>query len=196
VVFFASYILFECATWIYFSDVAQRYRISPFIVFGFGRGALAAGTLLSVFIASPFGLDILDQRAVIVLMLAALLVAYVLIPQNSTLRKLIITDGNDRALDLLTGGDAKDAKGARIGWFKHKCNVLATRYLLSQRETEVLFLLAKGHNAAYIQEQLYIAEGTCRTHMRHIYKKLDIHAQQELIKMVESLQVDPPDDDR
>ena len=47
---------------------------------------------------------------------------------------------------------------------------MANRYLLSKKETEVLFLLAKGRNAAYIQKQLYLPEGTARTHMCHICK--------------------------
>lgn len=193
VMFFAGYLVFECATWVYFSDVTQRYRISPFIVFGFGRGALAAGTLISVFISSPFGLNILDRRGVVILIFAALLIAYVLIPQDSTIRDLTIVDGSGHGLDNRGGGaEDNDKKTTHIGWFKYKCNALATRYLLSQRETEVLFLLAKGRNAAYIQERLYISEGTARTHMRHIYKKLNIHTQQELINMVDSMQVDLP----
>ena len=57
-----------------------------------------------------------------------------------------------------------------------------TRRFTSRRSNT---LLAKGRNAAYIQKQLYISEGTARTHMRHIYKKLDIHTQQELMDLVE-----------
>ena len=75
------------------------------------------------------------------------------------------------------------------GRFKRKCEATANRYLLSQRETEVLFFLAKGHNATSIQEQLFISEGTTKTHIRHIYRKLDVHSQQELIQMVESAEV-------
>ncbi len=71
-------------------------------------------------------------------------------------------------------------------WFKENCEAIANRYLLSRRETEVLFLLAKGYNSAYIQEKLYISEGTAKTHIRHIYRKLDIHTQQELMRMVEN----------
>ena len=70
-------------------------------------------------------------------------------------------------------------------WFKENCEVIANRYLLSRRETDVLFLLAKGYNSAAIQEKLYIAEGTAKTHIRHIYRKLDVHTQQELMRMVE-----------
>ncbi|WP_418256191.1 response regulator transcription factor, partial [Gordonibacter urolithinfaciens] len=57
--------------------------------------------------------------------------------------------------------------------------------LLSRRETEVMFLLAKGHNAAYIQDKLCISKSTAKTHISHIYRKLDIHNQQELLSMVE-----------
>ena len=74
----------------------------------------------------------------------------------------------------------------RGGRFRAKCETVANTYLLSTRETEVMFFLAKGHNAAYIQEKLYISEGTAKTHIRHIYRKLDIHTQQELMRMVET----------
>lgn len=74
-----------------------------------------------------------------------------------------------------------------LAWpFKFKCSSVAERYLLSRKETEVLFLLAKGHNSAYIQKALYISAGTANTHMRHIYRKLDVHSQQEVIEAVES----------
>ena len=63
----------------------------------------------------------------------------------------------------------------------------ADRYLLSARETEVLFFLAKGHNATSIQEQLYISEGTTKTHIRHIYRKLDVHSRDELVALLEEL---------
>lgn len=75
---------------------------------------------------------------------------------------------------------------ARQGRFRRQCEVVADRYMLSRREAEVLFLLAKGRNAAFIQEKLFISEGTARTHMRHIYAKLNVHSQKELMDLVES----------
>ena len=48
-----------------------------------------------------------------------------------------------------------------------------------------MFLLAKGHNAAFIQDKLCISKSTAKTHINHIYRKLDIHTQQELLNMVE-----------
>lgn len=47
-----------------------------------------------------------------------------------------------------------------------------------------MFMLAKGYNAAYIQDQLYISKSTAKTHISHIYRKLNIHNQQELLAMI------------
>ncbi len=79
----------------------------------------------------------------------------------------------------------------RLGRFKRKCLFVADTYLLSRKETEVLFLLAKGHNSSAIQKTLYISAGTANTHMRNIYRKLGVHSQQELISMVESTEEKP-----
>ncbi len=73
----------------------------------------------------------------------------------------------------------------KSGRFRMQCEAIADTYLLSRRETEVMFLLAKGYNAAYIQDKLYISKSTAKTHIGHIYRKLNIHNQQELLRMVE-----------
>lgn len=68
-----------------------------------------------------------------------------------------------------------------------RCENIANTYLLSKRETEVMFLLARGFNSSYIQEKLYISEGTAKTHIRHIYRKVNVHSQQELMRLVEAV---------
>ncbi len=92
-----------------------------------------------------------------------------------------------RAMGRTAGEAAQDANERLRGGgrFRGKCETVANTYLLSRRETEILFFLAKGHNAAYIQEKLFISEGTAKTHIRHIYRKLDVHNQQDLMRMVE-----------
>ncbi len=71
------------------------------------------------------------------------------------------------------------------GSFVRRCDELSATYGLSMREQEVFFLLAKGHNAAFITEKLCVSKSTAKTHINHIYKKMDIHTQQELLTMVE-----------
>ena len=50
---------------------------------------------------------------------------------------------------------------------------------------DVLRLLARGRTSPVIQEKLFLSHNTVKTHVRHIYAKMDIHSQQELIDIVE-----------
>ena len=51
-------------------------------------------------------------------------------------------------------------------------------------------LLAKGRGTAYIQDKLCISKSTAKTHISHIYRKLDIHTHQDLIDLVEEERVE------
>lgn len=61
---------------------------------------------------------------------------------------------------------------------------LCQRYGLTARESEVFHLLAQGLNRLAIARELVISDDTVRTHMRNIYRKLDVHSQQQLIALV------------
>lgn len=69
--------------------------------------------------------------------------------------------------------------------FKTACAAVAEKHRLTARETEVFELLARGRTSPVIQEKLVLSHNTVKTHVRHIYAKLDVHSQQELISMVE-----------
>ena len=62
---------------------------------------------------------------------------------------------------------------------------LARSCRLSPREIGVFFLLAKGRNRAYIREELVIGDETVKSHVKSIYRKTDVHSQQELIDLLE-----------
>lgn len=59
------------------------------------------------------------------------------------------------------------------------------KYNLTQREIEVLPLLATGRNAKAVADELYVSQATAKTHLRNIYAKLDVHAQKDLVDLVE-----------
>lgn len=48
---------------------------------------------------------------------------------------------------------------------------------LSRREKEVLAELCKGKSYKMVAETLFISTDTVRSHVRHIYKKLEVHSQ-------------------
>lgn len=98
--------------------------------------------------------------------------------------------GKDGAYPLSDKEKTASGIERKGGRFVQRCQAIADHYLLTKKETEVLFLLAKGRNAAAIQEHLVVSENTVRTHMRHIYRKLDVHTQQEVIDLVDGKQED------
>lgn len=73
------------------------------------------------------------------------------------------------------------------------CEHLGEERGLTRREIEIFVLLAKGRNGAYIQEHYVVSRNTAKTHIRHIYTKLDVHSQQELINLVEEGVAERPD---
>lgn len=61
---------------------------------------------------------------------------------------------------------------------------IAERAGLSPRETEVFMMLAQGRSRAYISEELVLSEGTVKTHISHIYTKLNVHGRQEMFDLL------------
>jgi len=60
------------------------------------------------------------------------------------------------------------------GYATHGPEKLPTNYNFSERETDVLRLLAQGLSNADIAGQLYITEGTVRNYTSEIFKKLGV----------------------
>lgn len=215
-------ICFEALMWIFFSDMAQEFRLSPIFVFGLGRGCLELGAFAGI-VMSRLSFDgtilgaALTSEGSLGLMFAIIL-GYALLPRQREIRaiinprpfnepgydalvneiyqnqakkqakeqaaKLAEGEGEEQELTPESISEAEERTRAK-GRFHARCEEIADRYMLSRRETEVMFLLAKGHNAAYIQDKLCISKSTAKTHINHIYRKLDIHTQQELLNMVE-----------
>ncbi len=68
---------------------------------------------------------------------------------------------------------------------ERSCEAVAARCQLTARERDVLLLLARGRNAAYIQEELGLTRSTAKSYVADVYRKLDVHSHQELIDVVE-----------
>lgn len=61
---------------------------------------------------------------------------------------------------------------------------VATEHGVSQRESEVMLLLVEGKTRRAMCEELTVSPDTVKTHVRAIYRKLNVHSQQELIDRV------------
>lgn len=72
--------------------------------------------------------------------------------------------------------------------FQERCRALAQRSGLSEREFEIMMYFAKGRDAAYIQQELVLTHSTVSSHRQHIYAKLGVHSQQELLDVLNEIE--------
>lgn len=68
--------------------------------------------------------------------------------------------------------------------FEDACTALSKDAGLSEREAEIMALIAHGNSQKHISEVLYLALGTVQWYAKTIYRKLGIHSKQELINLV------------
>ncbi|HEX6519381.1 MAG TPA: LuxR C-terminal-related transcriptional regulator [Streptosporangiaceae bacterium] len=61
------------------------------------------------------------------------------------------------------------------------------RELLSQAEMRVLRYLPTSLSIVEIADELYLSANTVRTHMRHLYTKLDVHARHEAVERARAI---------
>lgn len=74
--------------------------------------------------------------------------------------------------------------GLEAGDLEGVVRFMATERAVTQRETEVMLLLAQGKSRRAICEALTVSPDTVKTHVRAVYRKLDVHSQQELVDRI------------
>lgn len=73
-----------------------------------------------------------------------------------------------------------------------RCNSRAVAALgISDREYEVLQLLAKGHSNKEIAARLFVSPNTIKTHVARLYEKLDVSRRAMAIQKSKSLRLVP-----
>lgn len=88
-------------------------------------------------------------------------------------------------------GEAQAAR-ERLDRFAHsqedfrraRCAELAAEHGLTNRETDILLLLAQGRDAQFVSDALYLSRNTVKSYQKSIYAKLGVHSKQEIIELV------------
>lgn len=62
---------------------------------------------------------------------------------------------------------------------------------LTSKEFEVLELLAEGGSNREIAEQLFVSTSTIKTHLIHLYQKLNVTRRTQAVQMARTLQIIP-----
>lgn len=121
--------------------------------------------------------------AIVAIYLLTMAISQMSIGFKTHSRKTTANDGEDAVGTADAGEDAPLEDPITAG-IKKRCLDISSEYKLSPRETEVFMLLAQGRTRAYIQDELLLAENTVKTHISHIYKKLDVSNRQEMFDLV------------
>ena len=177
---------FKILSWTALAALCSRNMSGALVVLACGATASSAGTFVgadlghlcnSLLVAWPNAAILVTGAAVLALF------AYVLVG----LRGFSFTDtiaGVEPAEPLPE--PANDPAPSRDQLLEAACDALSAERGLTEREREVLGMLARGHNGYHIRDELTLSYNTVKTHVKRVYRKLDVHSQQELIDLVES----------
>lgn len=170
---------FEIFTYYVLIALGSKNRSGALTVFAWGSAMNAFGVIfganLGRYTNRYYGVD-LTVVQVIAATTVFMFVAYLL---------LVVKDFSFKAtVDAIIPAELV-VTSTDVPFFERRCDEVAAQHALSAREREVFCLLARGRNSRFIQDELVVSYNTVKAHVRHIYTKLGVHTQQELINMVE-----------
>ena len=165
---------FIAFAWVVLARVAARNEANALAIFAWGWSLSEIGIALGANLAVLATGDAFANAACLLVIVSAAFMLFGLRGFNAdSVSEEVVLPAVSKAEH--SGEDA----------IQGKCAVIAERYGLTPRETEIVELLAHGRNGVRIQEMLVISRNTYKTHIRHIYDKLGVRDQQDIIDMVE-----------
>ena len=170
---FAVFYFFMVVFW---GDLARRVDRPVVRTYALGYLVFQASQIPGMLIGSGLQATAPSSQAPAALLFMAVVLAFFVTVL------LVFNDPRSALRQWLAVGEPAETTDA----IPEVCAGIASHHALTPREREVLSLLARGRTAAYIGRSLGIAPDTAKTHIRSIYRKMDIHTQQELIDLIES----------
>ena len=182
-------------------DVCERFDLTACRAFGPVFGAMFAGEVLGD-LASLLLTEVMGLQADGLLYVSSALsvvvafVALFLFTDTDLIETGVgemTDDDDDGAGAPAAGAAAASAEGTGVSGAAaplttdQVCAVIAERYGMTARESEVLALVLRGRTIARIQQELHISQGTVSTHTRHIYQKTGSHNRQGLLDLAEAI---------
>lgn len=168
--------LFDAFVLIILIKLIQNGEIDPTTGFGLFVAAKNGGNIIGVILGdiaiSQINQNPLGLAFFIAVLVTLLLTTFLLVFSEKVLFKPFNMMATKESLGISTDIQMKALR-------------IAAENNLTQRESEMLALLARGKNKAAIANEQNLSKSTVHSHMMNIYRKLDVHNQQELISMVE-----------
>ena len=83
--------------------------------------------------------------------------------------------------------ESKPSEDGYSTTLERAARALQATYGLTQRETDVAMLLARGNTMVQTAAELHVSLDTVRAHAKSLYRKMDIHKKQDLVARVDGL---------
>jgi DNA-binding CsgD family transcriptional regulator len=171
---------FDMMLWLIIYSIGRRNVFSLLPVFGFVRGTGSLGTMIGAsgghIVNDTMLHDLFGAQCIIA---GFIFVGFALV-------WLFFRDfsvGN-----LIVGVQKVSEQEARVrgaSYLDERCHSIGEAYGLTPREVEILGQLARGRDGKFIQQEYVLSYNTVKTHIKHIYTKLDVHSRQELLDLIE-----------
>lgn len=195
VVIMSGYILLEIYVWANLADSAANVSAPAALVFGLGKACMNVGLLAGTFLGLNFG----SSSSMLLVGVLVFIVYLFIVLENALSPGIGVTLSLGQQDELEQNDHAPKPRKVTIeeaaklnlsemfnAVLNERCSTVATRYGLSNRETEVLEQLARGRSLQAIADDLHVAYSTIKTHTDHIYAKTDVHSRQDLISLLEN----------
>ena len=151
----------------------KRLLVGISLAYALPRLGLFIGQNIALFLGIGSTADFVRMTAVTFFLLYLVLMVIWMV--NSHERKKAVAQARvaDELLDRMAH-EQQDVRRAR-------CDALADEHGLTNREKDILYLLAQGRDLAFICETLFLSKNTVKSYQKTIYAKLDVHSKQEII---------------
>ena len=178
-------VLYACAT---IPGKKLFFRTAPVLL-----GASGFGLTLGILVGNSLYAGIADGYvALMVITLAVMYVMFMALTITLVTRGLRGSgDGAGSGLVLVRPVQAEEPRYHGVepgGAFELASDRMVGRYGLSEREVEVMELLAKGRGVSFVAEYLGLSQNTVKAYTKTLYKKLGVHSRDELMNLVEQFE--------
>lgn len=183
ILMYSGYYLFVATFYSFLGMVASVSKRNPFQTFAIGNLVNAFGLILGTFLGFVVGglVPPWPIIATITIVYALFFIGFIFMPQA---KRNIFAIGNESIAPIKLPAYQSIAESVQ-----NQCHNAAKSFGLSKREEEILSLLIRGRNIQTIADEIILSQNTVKTHVNHIYQKLDVHTREELIITIERVEI-------
>ncbi len=176
-----AYVWFTAFALAMLANVAFRFEIPSLRMFAIARASSEGAILAGVLVRD--GLRVLGVASDACTLLVVAGVGLLLVGVSVLIwrsEESVNADWGAAGIDLESGQRAVGQRERLLA----RCSVLREQFGLTERETELLALIAQGKTRAEIERELFLSQNTVKTHARHLYAKLGVHSKDEVQRLV------------